>query len=112
MLLAELRVVQVGLDFCSIKGYVNIIRESDCLDAVDLIIVGRDHSLHAYVTDILHIIDVLHGNGNATSVHVLREQDMCVDFMVKEGSHAKCFAHKNCPPTGQEPLILRDKFGT
>jgi len=45
-LLTELRVIQIGLDFCSKKGYVNIICESDCLEAVDLIIVGRDHMLH------------------------------------------------------------------
>ncbi|KEH19689.1 hypothetical protein MTR_8g466640 [Medicago truncatula] len=29
-LLAELRAIQKGLDFCSNKGYVNIICESDC----------------------------------------------------------------------------------
>ena len=41
-LLAELRAIQIGLDFCSKKGYVNIICESDCLDAVDLINDGHD----------------------------------------------------------------------
>ena len=42
-LLADLRAIQIGIDFCSLKGYVNIIYESDCLEAVDLIIDGRDH---------------------------------------------------------------------
>jgi hypothetical protein len=83
-LLAELRAIQIGLDFCSNKGYVNIICESDCLEAVDLIIADRDHTLHTYATDILHIRDVLHGNGNITLVHVLREQNMCADFMAKD----------------------------
>jgi hypothetical protein len=45
-LLAELRAIQIGLDFCCKKGYVNIICESDCLETIDLIIVGRDHTLH------------------------------------------------------------------
>ncbi|XP_039688729.1 uncharacterized protein [Medicago truncatula] len=76
-LLAELRAIRIGLDFCNLKGYVNIICESDCLKAVDLIIDGRDHTLHTYATDILHIRDVLHGNGNTTLMHVLREQNMC-----------------------------------
>jgi hypothetical protein len=53
------------------KHHVNIIFESDCLEAVDLIIAGRDHSLHTYATDILHIKDALQGNGNTTLVHVL-----------------------------------------
>ena len=51
-LLAELRATQIDLDFCGKKGYVNIICESDCLETVDLIIVGRDHTLHTYATDV------------------------------------------------------------
>jgi len=54
------------------------------LEAVGLIIAGRYHSLHTYVTDILHIKDALQGNGNTTLVYVLREQNMCADFMAKE----------------------------
>jgi len=54
------------------------------LEAVDLIIVGRDHTLHTYATGILHIRDALHGNGNTTLMHVFREQNMCADFMAKE----------------------------
>ena len=44
-------------------------------------------------TDILHIRDALYRNGNTTLIHVLRDQNMCVDFMAKEGSHARCSAH-------------------
>jgi len=72
-LLAELRAIQIGLDFCSTKGYVNIICESDCLEAVDLITAGHGHTLHTYATDILHIRDDLYVNENTTLVHVLRE---------------------------------------
>jgi len=82
------------------------------LEAVDLIIAGRDHILHTYATDILHIRDTLHENENPTSVHVPREHNMCVDFMAKEGSHARFSAHYNCPPPGMESLTLRDKLGT
>jgi len=112
VLLAELRVIQISLDFCRKKGYVNIICESDCLEAVDLIIDDHDHTLHIYATVILHIRDVLHENGNTTLVHVLREQNMCADFMAKEGSHARCSTHWNCPPLDMESLILIDKLGT
>jgi hypothetical protein len=94
------------------KGYVNIICESDCLKAVDLIIDGHDHTLHTYATDILHVRDVLHEIGNTTLVHVLREQNMCADFMAREGSHGRCSAHWNYPPPDMESLILRDKLGT
>jgi hypothetical protein len=38
-----------------------------------LFVVGRDHTLHAYATNILHIKNALHGNGNTTLVHVLME---------------------------------------
>lgn len=41
-LLAELRAIQIALDFCSKKCYVNVICESDCLEAVDPIIDGHD----------------------------------------------------------------------
>jgi hypothetical protein len=82
------------------------------LEAVELIIVGWNHILHIYATDILRIRDVLHENGNTTVVHVFREQNMCADFMANEGSHAKCSAHWNCPPPDMESLILRDKLGT
>ena len=79
------------------------------MEAVDLIIVGRGHTLHAYATDILHD---LYRNENTTLMHVLREENMCADFMAKEGSHARCSAHWICPPPGVESLVLRDKLGT
>ena len=85
---------------------MNIICESDCLKIVDLITAGCDHTLHTYATDILRIRDGLRENGNTTVAHVLREQNMCANFMVKEGSHAKCSAHWNCPPPGMKYLIM------
>jgi hypothetical protein len=45
-------------------------------------------------------------------VHVLREQNMCADFMAKEESHGRCSTHWNCPLPDMESLILRDKLGT
>ena len=87
-LLAELRAIQIGHDFSSLKGYVNIICESDCLEVVDLIIDCRDHTLHTYATNILYIRNALYENGNTTFVHVLKKQNMCADFIAKEESHA------------------------
>jgi len=112
VLLAELRAIQICLDFCSKKDYVKIICESDFLEAVDLIIVGCDHTLHTYATVIFHIRDALHENGIRTLVHVLREQNTCADFMTKEGSHARCSGHWKCSPPDMESLILREKFET
>ena len=68
------------------KGYVNIICESDCLEVVDLIIDGHDHTLHTYATDILHIRDVLHENENATLVHVLGNKT-CVQILWLRKDH-------------------------
>jgi len=68
--------------------------------------------LHNYATDILHIKDALHGNGNTTLMHVLKEQNMYADFMANEGSHARCSANWNCLPPAMESLILRDKLET
>jgi len=86
VLLAELCVIQIGLDFCSKKSYVKIIYESDCLEAVDLIIDGHDHTLHTYATNILHIRDVLHENGNTSLVHVLRNKT-CVQILWLRNDH-------------------------
>jgi len=88
-LLVELRAIQIGLDSCRKKGYDNNICESDCLEAVELIIDGCDHTLHTCSTDIVHMRDAFQGNDDATLVHILREQNMCADFMVKEGSDAR-----------------------
>jgi len=94
------------------KDYVNIICESDSLEAVNLIIDGRDHTLHTYATHILHIRDLLHGNRNTALVHVFREQNTCADFMAKEGSHAMYSTHPKCRSCGMESLILINKLGT
>jgi hypothetical protein len=60
---------------------------------VELVVVGHNHTLHTYAIDILHIRDDLHENGNTTLMHVIKEQNMCANFMVKEGSHSKCSSH-------------------
>ena len=78
--LAESRAIQIGLNFRSKKGYGNIICENDCLEAVDLIIDGRNHTLHTYAIDILHTRDALYETDNTTLVHVLREQNMCIFY--------------------------------
>ncbi|KEH40380.1 hypothetical protein MTR_1g028090 [Medicago truncatula] len=84
----------------------------NCTNCFDMLTDGRDHTLHIYTTDILHIRDVLHGNGNTRLAHVLREQNSYVDFTTKEGSHARCSTRWNCPPSGIESLVLRDKLET
>jgi len=80
------RAIQIGLDFCSKKGYVNIICESDCLKAVDLIIAGRDHTLHTYAIDILHIKDALHGM-EIQHWCMLLENKICVQILCLRKNH-------------------------
>jgi hypothetical protein len=47
-----------------------IICVSDYLKVVELLSVGRDNTLHVYVRNIIHIIDVLHENDNTIFVHM------------------------------------------
>jgi len=87
-LLAKLRAIQTSLYFCHNKGYNNIIRESDCLKAVDPFVVDCNHTLHTYATTILYIKDVLHENDNTTLPNVLREHNKD-----KVGSNSRCSTH-------------------
>ena len=55
------------------------------MEAVELIIVKRDDTLYTYAIEILHIRDTFNGNKNTAFLHVLRKQNMCANFMAKEG---------------------------
>jgi len=55
VLLVELCVIQMSLDFCRNKDYNNIICESDCLETIEPFVTGHVHTLHTYITDIFHI---------------------------------------------------------
>jgi len=96
-LLAELRDIHIGLDLCQERGYNNINCVIDCLETVELFVASRDHTSHTYAPNILHLRDVLHKNGNTTLVHVLREQNMCANFMAKQESYSRCYVHWDCP---------------
>jgi len=80
------------LIFVSKIGYDNIICESNYLEAVELIIAGRDHALHTYVTETLHIKDVLHGNSNTTLCMFL-ENKICVKTLWLWRDHIKGVGH-------------------
>jgi hypothetical protein len=84
-MLAKLPAIQMGLEFCRSKGYSNIVCESNGLDAVELFNAGRDNALHVHATDILHIKDVLHETSGIAQVHALWKQNICADFITKEG---------------------------
>lgn len=74
LLVDQLRVIEMCLDFCCNRGYNNIICESDSLEAVEIFVACCDHTLHTYVINIVHIRYTLYGNDdNTTLAHVLRK---------------------------------------
>lgn len=77
------------------KNYANVICESDCLKAVGPFVACHDQTLHAYATNILHIIDALHENDNTilahAHAHALRKQNTYANYMTNEGSHSRCY---------------------
>ncbi|KEH36868.1 hypothetical protein MTR_2g023410 [Medicago truncatula] len=64
-LLAELRVIQI----------------------VDLITAGCDHTLHTYVTDVLHIRDALHENGNTQQWFMFLGNKICMQILWLRKNH-------------------------
>jgi hypothetical protein len=108
-LLAELRAIQLGIATCYDLGYTHFICESDCLEAIDLILNVTNASLHVYASVLLEISDALH-HGTINLVHIPREQNICADFMAKKGAHSASSAHWDRPPDGLESLLLRDKL--
>jgi hypothetical protein len=65
-------------------GYLNFICDSDCLEAVDLIHNLTNASLHVCVYVLLEISKAVN-HRTINIVHIPREQNICADFMVKEG---------------------------
>jgi len=57
------------------------------LKVVDLIYIIINASLHVYVHVLLEISEALH-HGTINLVHIVREQNICVDFMAKESVHS------------------------
>jgi len=111
-LLAELHAIQIGIDICHNRGYTNVTCESDCLEAVNIFIGLSSHNLHVHASTILQISETLRQEENYTLVHILREQNMCADFMAKEGSHSASTVIWDRPPPGMESLLLRNKLET
>ena len=111
-LLAELHAIQIGIDICHNRGYTNVICESDCLETVKIFISSSSHNLHVHASTILQISEALQQEENYTLVHILCEQNVCADFMTKEGSHSTSTVTWDHPPPGMESLLLRDKLGT
>jgi len=68
-------------------------------------------SLHVYAYVVLEISDALH-HGIVNLVHILREHNICADFMAKEASYSACSAHWTRPPTGLESLFLGDNLAS
>jgi len=110
-LMPEPRAIQLGIATCYDLGYTSIICESDCLEAVNLIHNLENASLHVYASLLLEISDALH-NGTINLVHILREQNINIDFMAKEASYSACSAHWTRPPAGLDSLILRDNLAS
>jgi len=91
-LLAKLRAIQLGIATCYDLGYTHFICESDCLEAIDLILNVTNASLHVYAFVLLEISDALH-HGTINLVHITREQNICADFMAKKDAHSASSAY-------------------
>ena len=89
--------------------YTSIICESDGLKAVNLIHNLENASLHVYAFVLLKISDALH-HGTVNLVHILREQNICADFMVKEASYSACSTHYTRPPVDLKSPLQRDNL--
>jgi len=111
-LLVELRAIQIGIDICHNRSYTNVICESDCLEVVKIFIGSSSHNLHVHASTILQIFEALQQEDNYILVHILLEQNMCADFMAKEGTHSITIVTWDRPPPGMESLLLRGKLGT
>lgn len=97
LLLVELGVIHMSLDFCHNKGYNYIIFDSNCLKAVELFVVGCHHTLYPYATHIIHILEMLYIE--MVTLHwdmFLENKNMCANLISKKGSHSRYSAHWNC----------------
>ncbi|KEH18977.1 hypothetical protein MTR_8g032750 [Medicago truncatula] len=93
------------------------------LFVIQYISESRNIIIDLYKGDNTYALGSIKGDGSAVCNHdgdwiagfltmKLEEKNMCADFMVKEGSHARCYAHSNCPPPGMKSVIMGDKLGT
>ena len=103
-LLAELCAIQLGIATCYDLSYTHFIRESDCLEAIDLILNVTNVSLHVYAYVLLEISDPLH-HGTINLVHIIREQNIYADFMAKKSDHSASSVQWDRPPYDLESLL-------
>jgi len=108
-LMAKLHAIQLGIATCYDLGHTSVICESDCLEAVNLIHNLENASLHEYASVLLEILDALH-HETVNLVHILREHNICADFMAKEASYSACSTQWTRLPTCLESLLLRDNL--
>jgi len=109
-LMADIRAIQLVIATCYNLGCTNILCESDCLETVNLIHNLKNASLHVYAL-LPEITDALH-HETVNLVHILREHNICANFMAKETSYSAYSAHWTRPPAGIESLLLKDNLAS
>lgn len=92
--LVEMRAIKLGLSLCHDLSFKRDICDSDYLDSVNIINDSDNHPFHCYASLRLDIRESMGDFEDITLVHILREQNKCVDFLVKDGAHSIVFAYR------------------
>ncbi|KAF7814237.1 putative ribonuclease H protein At1g65750 family [Senna tora] len=105
---AELTAIKQGLSLAVNKGFLRLLVETDCLEALNLISKGDISTHHLGV--IINDIRVLSSRCESISFkHIFREANQCADGLAKIGSKGR---HELCvwenPPTEISLALLAD----
>ncbi|KAL2321265.1 hypothetical protein Fmac_030234 [Flemingia macrophylla] len=110
---AELQAIQIGMETAICRGYKNLVVESDCHTAVQLINRGVDHT-HPYHAQVSSIRLVAQKAQHVQWNHVFRETNSAADTLAKHGLSlnpklgVKLF---RSPPPFTLPSLFSDESG-
>lgn len=112
-LLVEILAIKNGLQHTWKMGVQDLMCESDSLDVVSLLTgQGGDISLHTNAGLIENTLVLVAKSWTVQFNHVLREANMCVDYLAKVAAqmHSRWTDWKN-PPVLMESFLLHDVLG-
>lgn len=112
-LLAELLAVKNGLHHAWHMGTRSVLCESDSYEVVSLLNGVESHIYHVYAGIIEEILSLVHRQWAVQFGHVLREANMCADFLAKEAWKMSSSSKewKDHPPL-MGSLLLQDMLGS
>lgn len=110
-LLAELIAVRNGLQHAWNEGVRLLLCESDCLEVVQLLTEGKDHSFHVHAGVIEEILQMAQRDWSIQFNHVMREANMCSDYLARNAARETTrWKTWNVPPPLLEDLLLHDSL--